>query len=129
MALRSTPISRNLRTNARFLGLEFEDLIVIGIAAVGTMMFGGLVFPNAIIFGLPANFALSIGVIVLGVLGLSLLKYGKPRGYFSDLIAWYLQPRTRSAFAKDRKHTKRFVIENGELSLEAEMRKRKVNRG
>lgn len=129
MALQSTPISRNLRTNARFLGLEFEDLIMIAVAAVFTMMLGGLFFPDAVLFGMQANLVISIAVIVLGVLGLSLFKYGKPRGYLGDLIAWYLQPRTRNALAKDRKHTRRYVIENGDLRLEAEQSKRKVKRG
>jgi hypothetical protein len=102
---------------------------MIGIAAVFTMMIGGLFFPDAVLIGMPANLVLSIAVIVFGVLGLSLFKYGKPRGYLGDLIAWNLQPRTRNALAKDRKHTKRFVIENGDLRLEADQRKRKVNRG
>lgn len=129
MALQSTPISRNLGTSARLLGLEFEDLIVVGISAGGTMGIGGFVAPNATIYGLPANFVLSIAVIVVGVLGLSLFKYGKPRGYLGDLIAWYVQPRTRSALVRDRKHTRRYVIENGERALEAKGRKGKVKRG
>ena len=129
MALQSTPISRNLRTNARLLGLEFEDLIAVGIAAVVTMMLGGLFFPDAVIYGLPANLVVSIAVIAVGVVGLSLFKYGKPRGYLGDLIAWYLQPRTRNALARDRKLTRRYVIENGDIKLEAEQHRGKVKRG
>jgi hypothetical protein len=50
-------------------------------------------------------------VLVLGVPGLTLFKYGKPRGYLLDLVIYYGQPRNYCALARDTKLTDRFLKE------------------
>jgi hypothetical protein len=40
-------------------------------------------------------------VLILGVPSLSIFKYGKPRGYMRDLIAWYTKPRAYAACERD----------------------------
>ena len=56
MPLNATPISRNLRTNVRMLGLEVEDLLTVGITAVLALLLGQFLFPrNMIVMGLPMN--------------------------------------------------------------------------
>jgi hypothetical protein len=38
-------------------------------------------------------------------------KYGKPRGYLRDLIAWYTKPRAYCAAARDRQLRASYVEE------------------
>jgi hypothetical protein len=51
-------------------------------------------------------------VLVLGVPGLVLFKYGKPRGYLVDLMIYYGQPRSYCALARDTKLTAPFLKED-----------------
>jgi hypothetical protein len=74
-----------------FLHLEFEDwFVVIGLAAL-TNIFGRWVDRD--IFGIPMNVFLQYIVPVLSVPLLMLFKYGKPRGYLKDILAWHTKPR------------------------------------
>ena len=95
MALQASPVNRNLHTRATFLGLEFEDLfVVLGLAAVMNVVSrfasGG------------ASLALQYGVPLAAIPLLLAFKYGKPRGYFADLVAWHTRPRAYCAAARDR---------------------------
>jgi hypothetical protein len=49
---------------------------------------------------------------VLGVPGLMLFKYEKPRGYLLDLVLYYGHPRSYCALARDTKLTNSFLKEN-----------------
>ena len=81
MPLNATPISRNLRTNVRMLGLEVEDLLTVGITAVLALLLGQFLFPrNMIVMGLPMNWFCFFVVLIIAVPGLLIFKYGKPRG-------------------------------------------------
>lgn len=132
MPLRSSPISRNLRMNVKFLGLEVEDLFVIVFIGLFFLILGNFAFPRAQIMKIPANWFLFLLSIVVGVPFLSAFKYGKPRGYLLDYVMWYLSPRHRDCLSRDTKITVPYLIEPGEEQSEkAERQKnrRQVNRG
>jgi hypothetical protein len=91
MPLNVTQVHRNLGQRVTFLGLEFEDLfVVLGLAAL-TNIFGR--FLDRVIFGIPMNVFLQYVVPVLAVPFLILFKYGKPRRYLLDLIAYHSKPK------------------------------------
>lgn len=115
MALDSSPISRNLRMNVRFLGLEVEDLIVIAFTAIGLMLIGQLLFSRLTILGIPMNWFLFLLVIAVGVPGLSAFKYGKPRGYMGDFIQWHIKPRSRCANTHDSVLTGPYIKDPGDV--------------
>ncbi len=104
MALDVTPVNRNLHTRVTFMALEFEDLfVVLGLAAVMNVVSrfvdGGM---SAVLqYGVP------LGVVPF----LMVFKYGKPRGYLRDLIAWYTRPRAYCAAARDRQLRASYVEE------------------
>jgi hypothetical protein len=114
MGLRTSPISRNLRMNVRFLGLEVEDLFVITGVGIFFLIVGQFIFPHATIMKLPANWALFGGTILIGVPFLSAFKYGKPRGYLNDFIMWYIKPKKRDCFSRDTKMTEPYLKDIGE---------------
>jgi hypothetical protein len=114
MPLRTSPISRNLRTNARFLGLEVEDLFVISFIAIFFLIAGQFIFPKAQVMKIPLNWFLFLLTIVIGVPFLSAFKYGKPRGYMGDFVMWYIKPKRRDCLARDTKMTEPYLKEIGE---------------
>jgi hypothetical protein len=112
MALRMSPVSRNLHAKVTFLGLELEDMLFLAMACAIALLVGQFLFSDRYMFFLPMNWFLMLMVLVLGVPGLMLLKYGKPRGYLLDLVLYYGQPRSYCALAHDTKLTNRFLQEN-----------------
>lgn len=126
MPLKTSPISRNLRMNVRFLGLEVEDLFVISFIAIAQMIFGQFAFPKATVWKIPLNWFLFLATIVIGVPLLSAFKYGKPRGYLSDFILWYIKPKARDCLSADTKLTKPYIKEDGE---DEDEKKEKAKRG
>lgn len=113
MSLDITPVHRNLNTKVQFLGLEFEDLIlVLAIAAVMNLLahFAG----DAHIFGIPLNIFMEFGVPALAVPFLILFKYGRPRGYLRDLARSFFSPRAWSALERDSEITQPYILEEGE---------------
>jgi hypothetical protein len=119
MALNTTPISRNLRMNARFLGLEVEDLFVVTFIAVFFMITCNFAFPKVEVLKIPLNWFMFLATIGVGVPALSAFKYGKPRGYLGDFIKWYTEPKSRDCFSRDTKLTQPYLKE----AYEAEERK------
>jgi hypothetical protein len=101
VALETSAVSRNLDARPMFLGLEMEDFIVVMVAAISAMLIGQFTMPNKTIMGLPANWALMLGVCIVSIPGLMLLKYGKPQGYTSDLFAWYTKPKQYCCLERD----------------------------
>lgn len=99
--LRRSPVSRNLNTRVRVMGIELEDLLLLGVLAAGTLVFGNFVLPNVTIMSLPANLVLCVAVVLTGIPGLMLFKYNKPRGYLMDLIRWHLKPRAYCPLTPD----------------------------
>ena len=78
MSLDLTPVHRNLHTKVTFLGLEFEDLILVLALAAVMNIFGHFVTGNAKILGMPLSLFMEFVVPLLAVPFLILFKYGKP---------------------------------------------------
>ena len=114
MALRMSPVSRNLHAKVTLLGLELEDMLFLAAASAGAMLVGQFFFSDRYMFFLPMNWFLLLMVLAIGVPGLMLFKYGKPRGYLFDLITYFGMPRSYCALARDRKLTSEFIIEKAE---------------
>ena len=66
MSLDMTPVHRNLHTKVTFLGLEFEDLIlVLALAAIMNLL-AHFMSGNAHVFGMPLNIFMEFMVPALG---------------------------------------------------------------
>ena len=100
MGLNTSNVSRNLNAQIIFFGLEFGDLLIVGGLGVVGMLVGQFVFPDRYLFFLPMNWALMLAVIVIGVPGLMVLKYGKPKGYTADLFDWFTKPKAYSCLER-----------------------------
>ncbi len=130
MSLRTSPISRNLRMNARFLGLEVEDLFIITAIAIFFLVVLQFVMPRAQVMKIPLNWFMFLLTIVIGVPFLSAFKYGKPRGYMTDFALWYLRPKRYDCHARDTTLTRPYLIEVGEeKESKAAQKKEQVKRG
>jgi hypothetical protein len=111
MSLDMTPVHRNLHTKVTFLGLEFEDLIlVLALAALMNLLahFAG---NNARFLGMPLNIFMEFVVPVLAVPFLILFKYGRPRGYLTDLVGSFFSPRSWCALERDSQQGEAYVVE------------------
>jgi hypothetical protein len=117
MTLRMSPVSRNLHAKVTMLGLELEDMLFLAMTCAIAMLVGQFLFPNRYMFFLPMNWFLMLMVLVLGVPGLVVLKYGKPRGYLLDLVTYYGLPRSYCGCARDRKLTRDFLIDPNETEV------------
>jgi len=93
-------------------GLELEDMLFLAMACALAMLVGQFLFSDRYMFFLPMNWFLMLMVFVLGVPGLTLFKYGKPRGYLLDLVLYHAQPRSYCALARDTKLTNSFLKES-----------------
>jgi hypothetical protein len=112
MALRMSPISRNLHAKVTMLGLELEDMLFLAMACAIAMLVGQFLFSDRYMFFLPMNWFLMLMVLVVGVPGLMLFKYGKPKGYLFDLVTFYARPRSYCTLAHDTKLTDGFLKED-----------------
>jgi hypothetical protein len=104
MGLEVTPVNRNLHTRVTFMALEFEDLfVVLGLAALMNIVsrFVGGGASAVLQYGVP------LGVVPL----LIAFKYGKPRSYLRDLLAWHTRPRAYCALARDRQMRSSYIEE------------------
>ena len=110
-------MSRNLHAKVTLLGLELEDMLFLAMACAIAMLVGQFLFPNRYMFFLPMNWFLMLMVLVLGVPGLVVFKYGKPRGYLLDLVTYYGLPRSYCGCARDRKLTRDFLIDPNETEI------------
>jgi hypothetical protein len=57
------------------------------------------------------NLVLQYGVPLFMVPLLMAFKYGKPRGYVSDLVFWYAKPRAYCALARDHELRSAYIRE------------------
>lgn len=113
MALNVTQVHRNLAQRVTFLGLEFEDLfVVLGLAAF-TNIFGR--FLQREMFGIPMNVFLQYVVPVLAVPFLVLFKYGKPRRYLVDFVAYHSKPKVYCGLEPDTQQDMEYFKAEGEV--------------
>lgn len=118
MALRMSPVSRNLHAKVTLLGLELEDMLFLAMASAVAMLVGQFFFADRYMFFLPMNWFLMLMVLAVGVPVLTMFKYGKPRGYLLDLIIYYGLPRSYCSLARDQKITSGFLNEKAEKETE-----------
>jgi hypothetical protein len=116
MSLDLTPVHRNLHTKVTFLGLEFEDLIrVLALAALMNLA-AHFVSGNAHVLGMPLNIFMEFVVPALAVPFLILFKYGRPRGYLTDLVRSFFAPKAWCALERDSELTHAYVVDEEEWS-------------
>lgn len=114
MSLDLTPVHRNLHTKVTFLGLEFEDLIlVLALAAVMNLL-AHFVSGDAHVFGVPLNIFMEFVVPALAVPFLILFKYGRPRGYLTDLVRSLFSPMAWCALERDSELKESYPVEDEE---------------
>jgi hypothetical protein len=101
--MESTPVYRNLQTRVTLLYLELEDLFVVMILAVVSNIVGR--FMDRELAGIPMSLLLQYGIPVLSIPLLIVFKYGKPRGYLSDWLAFHFKPRVFCCLEPDKEQT------------------------
>jgi hypothetical protein len=111
MSLDLTPVHRNLHTKVTFLGLEFEDLILVLALAALMNIFGHFVTGNPKVLGMPLSLFMEFIVPLLAVPFLILFKYGKPRGYLTDLIKSLIAPHAWCALERDSELVQPYITE------------------
>ena len=111
MSLDLTPVHRNLHTKVTFLGLEFEDLILVLALAALMNLLAHFVSGNAHVFGIPLNIFMEFVVPALAVPFLILFKYGRPRGYLTDLVRSFFAPKAWCALERDSQQAEPHVVE------------------
>jgi len=111
MSLDLTPVHRNLHTKVTFLGLEFEDLILVLALAALMNLLAHFVSGNAHVFGMPLNIFMEFVVPALAVPFLILFKYGRPRGYLTDLVRSFFAPKAWCALERDSELTQPYVVD------------------
>jgi len=114
MSLDLTPVHRNLHTKVTFLGLEFEDLILVLALAALMNLTAHFVSGNAHVLGMPLNVFMEFVVPALAVPFLILFKYGRPRGYLTDLVRSLLAPKAWCALERDSELTHAYVVDEEE---------------
>ena len=114
MSLDLTPVHRNLHTKVTFLGLEFEDLILVLALAALMNLAAHFVSGNAHVLGMPLNVFMEFVVPALAVPFLILFKYGRPRGYLTDLVRSLLAPKAWCAVERDSELTHAYVVDEEE---------------
>jgi hypothetical protein len=114
MSLDMTPVHRNLHTKVTFLGLEFEDLILVLALAALMNLLAHFVGDGAHVLGMPLNVFMEFVVPALAVPFLILFKYGRPRGYLTDLVSSFFSPRAWCALERDSELTHGYVVEEKE---------------
>ena len=111
MSLDMTPVHRNLHTKVTFLGLEFEDLILVLTLAAVMNLLAHFVSGNAHVFSIPLNIFMEFVVPALAVPFLILFKYGRPRGYLTDLARSFFAARAWCALERDSELTQPYIAE------------------
>src|SRR5258708_12604743 len=96
MSLDLTPVHRNLHTRVTFLGLEFEDLILVLALAALMNLLAHFASDTARVFGIPLNVFMEFVVPFLTIPFLILFKYGNPKDYLLTLLRPFLPPQPPS---------------------------------
>lgn len=111
MSLDITPVHRNLHTKVTFMGLEFEDLILVLALAALMNLLAHFVGNTAQVFGMPLNIFMEFIVPCLAVPFLMLFKYGRPRGYLTDLARSLFAPKAWSALERDPELLQPYIVD------------------
>ena len=106
MSLDLTPVHRNLHTKVTFLGLEFEDLILVLALAALMNIFGHFVTGNAKALGMPLSLFMEFIVPLLAVPFLILFVLG----YWYTGLMSLLQGRFAGISLSAETHTKPFPV-------------------
>ena len=114
MSLDLTPVHRNLHTKVTFLGLEFEDLILVLALAALMNLAAHFVSGNAHVLGMPLNVFMEFVVPALAVPFLILFKYGRPRGYLTYLVRSFFAPKAWCALERDSELMQAYVVDEEE---------------
>ena len=114
MSLDMTPVHRNLHTKVTFLGLEFEDLILVLALAALMNLLAHFVSGNAHVFRIPLNIFMEFIVPALAVPFLILFKYGRPRGYLTALVRSFFAPKAWCALERDSELKESYLTEDEE---------------
>ena len=114
MGLELTPVHRNLHTRVTFLGLEFEDLILVLALAALMNLLAHFVSGNAHVFRIPLNIFMEFVVPALAVPFLIVFKYGRPRGYLTDLLRSFFAPKAWCALEQDSELRAGYLVEDEE---------------
>ena len=114
MGLELTPVHRNLHTRVKFLGLEFEDLILVLALAALMNLLAHFVSGNAHVFRIPLNIFMEFVVPALAVPLLIVFKYGRPRGYLTDLARASFAPKAWCALERDSELKAGYLVEDEE---------------
>jgi hypothetical protein len=86
---------------------------VLALAALMNLL-AHFVNGNARVFGIPLNVFIEFIVPALAVPFLILFKYGRPRGYLTDLVRSFLAPKAWCALERDSELTQPYVIDEEE---------------
>jgi hypothetical protein len=111
MSLNLTPVHRNLHTRVTFMGLEFEDLILVLALAALMNLLAHFASDSARVLGMPLNVFMEFVVPFLSVPFLILFKYGKPKGYLLDLVRSLTAPHAWCAVERDSELTHSYIAE------------------
>lgn len=111
MSLYLTPVHRNLHTRVTFMGLEFEDLILVLALAALMNLLAHFASDSARVLGMPLNVFMEFVVPFLSVPFLILFKYGKPKGYLLDLVRSLTAPHAWCAVERDSELTHSYIVE------------------
>ena len=60
MSLQVSPVSRNLHNPVYLMGLEIEDMMIIGVVCILALLGGEFLFPDRYLVFLPLNWALML---------------------------------------------------------------------
>jgi hypothetical protein len=66
------------------------------------------------VFGIPLNVFMEFVVPALAVPFLILFKYGRPRGYLTDLVRSFIAPKAWCALERDSELTQAYVVDEEE---------------
>ncbi len=86
---------------------------MLALAAVMNLL-AHFVNGNAHVFGIPLNVFMEFIVPALAVPFLILFKYGRPRGYLTDLVRSFFAPKAWCALERDSELTQPYVVEEEE---------------
>ena len=118
MVLNYTPLYRSLRSRVKvFSYLEMEDLMLILVLAALLGLIGNFI-PRKLFGWLDVNLFLQYIVPAIAIPFVMLFKYGKPRGYFRDLLVYHTRPHIYSPGARDRQHARPYFKDAVEGSEE-----------
>ena len=90
-----------------------DNILVLAIAALMNLL-AHFVGNTAHVFGIPLNIFMEFAVPLLAVPFLILFKYGRPRGYLTDLAFSLFAPKAWSALERDSELNQPYILDDAE---------------